>query len=100
MGNNLNLGLQDGYCIVKDISKDMHFFGVYDGHGPLGNEYQSHVADYTEGILKGNKKKIESMTAKEVVEALGDYLTKIETAMKESSDEYENSGACALTVLM
>ncbi|CAI9762667.1 unnamed protein product [Fraxinus pennsylvanica] len=88
---------QDSYCIKKNIqgNPDVHFFGVFDGHGQFGTECSNFVKDRLVEILSND------------AALLVDPDKAYSTAFSATNDELHNSdiddsmsGTTAITALM
>ena len=52
---------QDSYCILENLSEDIHYLSIYDGHGSSGKEASQAANDCLQTYLEKNIKKLQTL---------------------------------------
>ncbi|KAI3887483.1 hypothetical protein MKW92_020929 [Papaver armeniacum] len=88
---------QDSFCIKTDIqgNPNLHFFGVFDGHGQYGTECSNFVRDRLVEILSNDP-----MLSVDPIKAYNIAFEKTNTELHESEIDDTMSGTTAITVLV
>ena len=91
---------QDTYDIIENISPNVRYFAVYDGHGVKGREASDYVRREVNRKLIADKKKISKLKDLQKVESYFKDLFKSIQKKLSSQNDFELSGTCAICVLI
>ena len=91
---------QDAYDIIEDLSPNVKYFAVYDGHGVKGREAAEHLKKEIRQKLVSDKKMIVKFKELEKVESYFKDLFKSFQEKLSNTCEFYLSGTCAITVLI
>nr|XP_009420981.1 PREDICTED: probable protein phosphatase 2C 35 [Musa acuminata subsp. malaccensis] len=88
---------QDSFCVKTGFqaNPDLHFFGVFDGHGQFGTQCSVFVRDNLADILSGN-----AHLSEDPVEAYHAAFLAANSAIHDSEIDDSMSGTTAITVLV
>ncbi|KAL2933098.1 putative protein phosphatase 2C 35 [Bienertia sinuspersici] len=88
---------QDSYCIKTQLqgNPNIHFFGVFDGHGQFGTECSNFVKDKLVEILSND-----SSLLKDPVKAYNDAFLSTNEELHRSDIDDGMSGTTAITALV
>ncbi|CAL9048951.1 unnamed protein product, partial [Musa banksii] len=88
---------QDSFYVKTQFqgNPDLHFFGVFDGHGDLGAQCSAFVRDRLTDILAGDPRLWENTT-----EAYRSAFAATNMALHDSEIDDSSSGTTAITVLV
>ena len=91
---------QDTWDIIEEISPNVKYFAVYDGHGVKGREAAEGLKKEIHKKLVNDKKKIPKLKELPKVESYFKDLFRSIQKKLSSTNDYELSGTCAICVLI
>ena len=91
---------QDTYDIIEDLSPNVKYFAVYDGHGAKGREASDGLKKEIRKKLVADKKKIAKFKELQKVESYFKDLFKSIQKKLSNTNDFELSGTCAICVLI
>ena len=91
---------QDTWDIIEEISPNVKYFAVYDGHGIKGREAAEGLKKEIHKKLVNDKKKIPKLKELPKVESYFKDLFKSIQKKLSGTNDYELSGTCAICVLI
>ena len=91
---------QDTWDIIEDISPNVKYFAVYDGHGVKGREAADGLRKEINRKLHSDKNKIIKLKELQRVESYFRDLFKSIQKKLSGTNDYELSGTCAICVLI
>ena len=91
---------QDTWDIIEDISPNVKYFAVYDGHGVKGREAAEGLRKEINRKLHSDKNKIIKLKELQRVESYFKDLFKSIQKKLSGTNDYELSGTCAICVLI
>ncbi|CAL9037525.1 probable protein phosphatase 2C 35 [Musa acuminata AAA Group] len=88
---------QDSFCVMTQFqgNPDLHFFGVFDGHGDFGAECAAFVRDKLTAVLSADPRLWENPA-----EAYDSAFAATNLALHDSEIDDSMSGTTAITVLV
>ena len=91
---------QDTWDVIEEISPNVKYFAVYDGHGVKGREAADGLKKEIHKKLVSDKKKIPKLKELSKVESYFKDLFKSIQKKLSGTNDYELSGTCAICVLI
>ncbi len=91
---------QDTWDVIEEISPNVKYFAVYDGHGVKGREASEGLKKEIHKKLVSDKKKIPKLKELPKVESYFKDLFKSIQKKLSGTNDYELSGTCAICVLI
>jgi len=92
---------QDTMTMLPQLTPNLHFFAVYDGHGIKGKDVSSFVNSQMSITLKKNASNIEKLATKDYMTTFFKTTFKvIENKLNHSSINTTSSGTCCVAVLI
>ena len=91
---------QDAFDIIEDLSPNVKYFAVYDGHGAKGREAADGLKKEIRKKLMADKKKIAKFKELQKVESYFKDLFKSIQKKLSNTNDFELSGTCAISVLI
>ena len=91
---------QDTWDVIEEISPNVKYFAVYDGHGVKGKEAAEGLKKEIHRRLISDKKKIAKLKELPRVESYFKDLFKSIQKKLSGTNDYELSGTCAICVLI
>ena len=91
---------QDAFDIIEDLSPNVKYFAVYDGHGVKGREAADGLKKEIRKKLIADKKKIPKFKELQKVESYFKDLFKSIQKKLSNTNDFELSGTCAICVLI
>ena len=91
---------QDVYDIIKDLSENVRYFAVYDGHGTKGLQAAEGLKTEIRKRLYNDKKIISNFKDINKVESYFKNLYKGIQKKLAGTNEYDLSGTCSISVLL
>ena len=91
---------QDVYDIIKDLSDNVKYFAVYDGHGTKGLQAAEGLKTEIRNKLYSDKKLISGFKDLKKVEAYFKSLYRGIQKKLAGTNEYDLSGTCSISVLL
>lgn len=88
---------QDAFCIRTNLqgNPDLHFFGVFDGHGQFGGECANFVRDKLVDLLSADPQLVD-----DPVKSYHSAFLSVNSLLHESEIDDTMSGTTAITVLV
>ena len=91
---------QDVFDIIKDLSDNVKYFAVYDGHGTKGLQAAEGLKTEIRKRLYKDKKIISSLKDYKKVESYFKSLYRTIQKKLAGTNEYDLSGTCSISVLL
>ena len=91
---------QDAFDIFEDLSPNVKYFAVYDGHGAKGREAADGLKKEIRKKLIADKKKIPKFKEFQKVESYFKDLFKSIKKKLSNTNDFELSGTCEICVLI
>ena len=91
---------QDVFDIIKDISDNVKYFAVYDGHRNKSLQAAEGIRNEIRKILDSDKKLISGFKDLKKVESYFKSLYKTIQKKLAGTNEYDLSGTCSISVLL
>jgi serine/threonine protein phosphatase PrpC len=92
---------QDSCIMLPNLTPNLHFFAVYDGHGAKGKEVSDFVNKQIGKSMKNNAPTIERLKDKSHIPTLLKRIFKVtDRNLGNSNINITNSGACCIDVLI
>ena len=91
---------QDVYDIIKDLSENVRYFAVYDGHGSKGLQAAEGLKSEIRKKLYSDKKLISNFKDINKVESYFKNLYRGIQKKLAGTNEYDLSGTCSISVLL
>ena len=91
---------QDVFDIIKDLSDNVKYFAVYDGHGTKGLQAAEGLRNEIRKKLYSDKKLISGFKDLKKVEAYFKSLYRSIQKKLAGTNEYDLSGTCSISVLL
>jgi serine/threonine protein phosphatase PrpC len=91
---------QDVYDIIKDLSENVKYFAVYDGHGTKGLQAAEGLKSEIRKKLYSDKNKIANFKDINKVESYFKNLYRAIQKKLASTNEFDLSGTCSISVLL
>ena len=91
---------QDVYDIIKDLSENVKYFAVYDGHGTKGLQAAEGLKTEIRKRLYSDKNKIANFKDINKVEAYFKNLYRAIQKKLAGTNEFDLSGTCSISVLL
>lgn len=90
---------QDAYDVIEDLSPNVKYFAVYDGHGAKGREAADGLKKEIRKKLVADKKDCKIQRTPKVESYFKDLFKSIQKKLSNTND-FELSGTCAISVLI
>ena len=91
---------QDVFDIIKDLSDNVKYFAVYDGHGTKGLQAAEGLRNEIRKRLYSDKKLISGFKDLKKVESYFKSLYRTIQKKLAGTNEYDLSGTCSISVLL
>lgn len=92
---------QDSYITMPNLTSNMHFLAVYDGHGPRGKQVSEYVNQRIAKSLKDNATEIERLSDKNhIATVFKRSFGLTEQKLNNSGINIANSGTCCIDLLI
>ena len=96
----IDLTNQDVFDIITDLSPNVKYFAVYDGHGTKGRQAAEGLKKEIRKKLYSDKKKISFFKDINKVESYFKNLYKSIQKKMANTNEFDLSGTCSISVLL